>query len=67
MERFHHQPKTSKAFTLIELLVVIGILGVFAVIAYPNVIQWINDREVKSEAYKTAGYLKEMKNTVSSG
>ena len=57
----------TKAFTLIELLVVIGILGVFAVIAYPNVISWINDREVKAEAYKTSGYLQEMKSIVSSG
>ena len=45
--------KKNKAFTLIELLVVISILGIFAVIAYPNVIKWINDREVKAEAIKT--------------
>ena len=67
VERFHHQLKTSKAFTLIELLVVIGILGVFAVIAYPNVTQWIIKREVKAEAYKAAGFLKEIKSTISSG
>ena len=59
--------KNHKAFTLLELLVVITILGIFAVIAYPNVIKWINDREVKAEAYKTAGFLDEMKSTVSSG
>ena len=55
--------KTIKGFTLIELLVVISILGIFAVIAYPNVIKWINDREVKAEAIKTAGYLNEMQST----
>ena len=44
--------KTNKAFTLIELLVVIAVLGIFAVIAYPNVIKWINDREVKAKAIR---------------
>ena len=57
----------NKAFTLIELLVVIGILGVFAVIAYPNVTKWINEREVKAEAYKAAGFLKEMKSLATAG
>ena len=61
------QTKTHKAFTLIELLVVIGLLGVFAVIAYPNVSKWINDREVKAQAYKAAGFLKEMESLVASG
>ena len=59
--------KKNKAFTLIELLVVIGILGIFAVIAYPNVIKWINDREVKAEAIRTIGYLNEMKTLANSG
>ena len=59
--------KTHKAFTLIELLVVIGLLGVFAVVAYPNVSKWINDREVKAEAYKAAGFLREMESLVASG
>ena len=67
MDKFHPQLKTNRAFTLIELLVVIGILGVFAVIAYPNVIKWINDREVKAEAIKTVGYLNEMKALAMSG
>ena len=41
-----------KAFTLLELLVVIALLGVFSAIAYPNISNWITDREVKSEAYE---------------
>ena len=67
MDKYHLQLKTSKAFTLVELLVVISLLGIFAVVAYPNVIKWINDREVKAEAVKTAGFLNEMKSTVGSG
>ena len=60
MEKSHHQLKTNKGFTLIELLVVITLLGIFAVVAYPNVTKWINDREVKAEAMRTAGFINEM-------
>ena len=44
--------KKIKAFTLLELLVVLAILGVFSAIAYPNISNWITDREVRSEAYE---------------
>ena len=47
----------QKAFTLIEILVVVIVLGVFAAIAYPNVIKWITEREVKAEVYKTINFL----------
>ena len=56
-----------KAFTLLELLVVIAILGVFTVIAYPNVTKWITDREVKKEVYDFVAEINEMKSKVSNG
>ena len=43
----------SRGFTIIELLVVLAVMGVFAAIAYPNIMSWITDREVKKEdSYK---------------
>ena len=59
--------KTVKAFTLLELLVVIGILGIFTVIAYPNISKWIADREVRKEVYETVEFIKERKSEVESG
>ena len=59
--------KKNKAFTIIELLVVLAVLGVFVGIAYPNISNWISDRNVKKEAYEVVTYLKERKNEVQSG
>ena len=59
--------KTIKAFTLLELLVVIAILGVFTVVAYPNISKWIADREVRKEVYETVEFIKERKSEVTSG
>ena len=42
-------------------------LGVFAVIAYPNISSWITDREVKKEVYDTIAFIKERKAEVTSG
>ena len=39
--------KLFKGFTIIELLVVLAVIGVFAGIAYPNISNWITDRNVK--------------------
>ncbi len=59
--------KTIKAFTILELLVVIAIIGIFAVVAYPNINSWITDRDVKKEVYETRSYINEMKTLVDSG
>ena len=71
--QIHNQDKHSrqeshhKAFTLLELLVVLAVLGVFSVIAYPNISGWITDREVKEEVYETVAFIKERKAEVTSG
>ena len=57
----------SKAFTIFELLVVLAVIGVFTVIAYPNISNWIADRNVKKEVYETIAFIKERKNEVTSG
>ena len=44
--------KQNKAFSIIELLVVLAVIGVFVGIAYPNISNWITDRNVKKEAYE---------------
>ena len=59
--------KIAKGFTILELLVVLAVLGVFAVVAYPNITKWITDREVRSETYKFIGEINEMKSKVTSG
>ena len=57
----------KKGFTLIELLVVLAVMGVFTAIAYPNIMNWITDREVKKEVYETVTFIKERKAEVTSG
>ena len=57
----------KKGFTIIELLVVLAVIGVFSVVAYPNISNWITDREVKKEAYEIITYLKERRNEVQTG
>ena len=59
--------KQNKAFSIIELLVVLAVIGVFVGIAYPNISNWIADRNVKKEAYEVITYLKERKNEVQTG
>ena len=56
-----------KGFTILELLVVLAVIGVFTVIAYPNISNWITDRNVKKEVYATVTFIKERKAEVTSG
>ena len=57
----------SRGFTIIELLVVLAVMSVFTAIAYPNIMSWITDREVKKEVYETVTFIKERKAEVTSG
>ena len=59
--------KTIKGFTILELLVVIAILGIFTVVAYPNISKWIDDRAVKKDVYDVINYINERKNEIQSG
>ena len=57
----------NKAFTIIELLVVIVIIIVIVVIAYPQISNYLTDREVKSEVNRFVIYFKEKQSDVQSG
>ena len=37
----------KNAFTILELLVVLAVIGVYSVVAYPKISNWITDRNVK--------------------
>ena len=54
--------QTQKGFTLIELLIVITIAAVMAVIALPNMNQWIASRRVASQAEQIANLLRFARN-----
>jgi prepilin-type N-terminal cleavage/methylation domain-containing protein len=53
--------KIVKGFTIIELLVVLAVIGVFVSFTYPNISNWIKDREVKKEVYDVVTFIKEKK------
>ena len=57
----------KNAFTILELLVVLAVVGVFSVVAYPKISNWIEDRNVKKEVYETVAFIKERKAEVTSG
>ena len=59
--------KIVKGFTIIELLVVLAVIGVFSAVAYPNISNWITDRDVKKEVYETVTFIKEIKSKVKNG
>lgn len=54
--------QTQKGFTLIELLIVITIVAVMAVIALPNMNQWIASRRAASQAEQIANLLRFARN-----
>ena len=54
--------QTQKGFTLIELLIVITIAAVMAVIAFPNMNQWIASRRAASQAEQIANLLRFARN-----
>ena len=37
----------KNAFTILELLVVLAVIGVFSVVAYPKISNWIEDRNLE--------------------
>ena len=51
----------KNAFTILELLVVLAVIGVFSVVAYPKISNWIADRNVKKEVYEVISFIKEKK------
>ena len=51
----------NRAFSIIEILIVIVIVIVFVVIAYPQVTNYLADREVKTEVNKLIVYIEEKK------
>ena len=54
----------NRAFSIIEILIVIVIVVVFVVIAYPQVTNYLTDREVKKEVYKLVNYIEEKKKEI---
>ena len=57
----------KNGFTILELLVVLAVIGVFSVVAYPKISNWIADRNVKKEVYETVTFINDMKALVDSG
>ena len=53
--------------SIIELLVVIVIIIVIVVIAYPQISNYLTDREVKKEVYRLVDYIKKKKAETDSG
>ena len=61
------QKKTTNGLTILELLVVIAVIGIFSVIAYPNITKWIADRGVKKDVYDVINYVNARKSEIQNG
>ena len=59
--------KTTNGLTILELLVVIAVIGIFSVIAYPNITKWIADRGVKKDVYDVINYVNARKSEIQNG
>ncbi len=49
--------KKSAGFTLMELMVVLGIIGIAALIAVPNIYRWIANQRLNSAAWLVKGAI----------
>ena len=54
-----HERDTSAGFTLIELVTVCAIIGVLALLAYPNMVRFKEQQQTKAGATQMAGLLDE--------
>jgi prepilin-type N-terminal cleavage/methylation domain-containing protein len=61
-----HERNTSAGFTLIEVVTVCAIIGVLAMLAYPNLVRFKEQQQTKAAATKMAGVLGEARSRATS-
>ncbi len=57
---------SSSGFTLIEVITVVAIVGILALIAYPNMVRFKNQQQTRAGATKMAGVLDEARSRATS-